>query len=186
MTQRLLAGASPIAAARFTLALAAVALLMLAAAPRSQAYSIGGRAWPGGKVAYSAKGYTGAVERAARLINHSGAHVRLTRAPRASADVVVGYGGVRCSGLADMGFAGASRAHVDLGRGCNSALMTVVAVHEFTHVLGLDHENRRCARMNTAFDQTGTPSHCRRQSLAYWLAHPYTSDDLRGLRALYG
>jgi hypothetical protein len=73
-----------------------------------------------------------------------------------------------------------------LGRGCSKSLVTLTAVHEFGHVLGLDHENRACARMNPSFDDTGTPTHCKERSLAYWLKHPLTSDDLRGLRALYG
>jgi hypothetical protein len=58
-------------------------------------------------------------------------------------------------------------------------------VHEFGHVLGLDHENRRCARMNPEFDNTGTPSSCEEHPLSYWLAHPLTRDDVRGLRAIY-
>jgi hypothetical protein len=59
-------------------------------------------------------------------------------------------------------------------------------VHEFEHVPGLDHEMHHCARMNPSFDHSGTPDQCREHSLKYWLAHPLTADDLRGLRAIYG
>jgi hypothetical protein len=58
-------------------------------------------------------------------------------------------------------------------------------VHELVHVLGLDHKQRRCARMNPGFDRDGTPNRCRSRALDYWLEHPLTADDLRGIRALY-
>jgi hypothetical protein len=74
---------------------------------------------------------------------------------------------------------------VRLGAGCSSGLITLTAVHELGHVLGLDHEGRACARMNSSFDWTGTPGHCTSHTLSYWLAHPLTSDDIRGARALY-
>jgi hypothetical protein len=40
--------------------------------------------------------------------------------------------------------------------------------------------------MNPSFDDSGTPDQCRGHTLRYWLAHPLTADDLRGLRAIYG
>jgi predicted Zn-dependent protease len=104
----------------------------------------------------------------------------------ASAGEGYAVGGRACEGEAAVGY---QRLEIDvlyLGRGCNTGLVTLTAVHEFGHVLGLDHENRRCARMNPSFNDTGTPTHCTEHTLAYWLAHPLTSDDLRGLRAIYG
>ena len=35
-------------------------------------------------------------------------------------------------------------------------------------------------------DDSGTPTRCKQHTLGYWLAHPLTGDDLRGLRAIYG
>lgn len=167
----------------------AVLVVCLACAPAADAYSIGGRPWPQGAVTYytQASGYSGAVNRAARILNHAGVGVRLRRAPsKAVADVVVAYHGAPCEGEAAVGFQRLDLDLLYLGRGCNRGLVTLTAVHEFGHVLGLDHENSRCARMNPSFDDSGTPTHCKGRTLAYWLAHPLTADDLRGLRAIYG
>lgn len=99
--------------------------------------------------------------------------------------MVVAYGGSPCEGEAAVGYRRLPLDLLFLGRGCNRGLVTLTAVHEFGHVLGLDHETARCARMNPSFDDTGTPDRCKEHSLSYWLAHPLTADDLRGLRAIY-
>jgi hypothetical protein len=39
--------------------------------------------------------------------------------------------------------------------------------------------------MNPTFDDSGTPGRCRGRPISWWLAHPLTTDDVRGLRALY-
>ena len=160
----------------------------LSASP-SQAYVIGGRAWPSGSFTYypQARGYATAVTRAARMLGRAGVGVTLRKASsRSAADVVVAYGGNACEGSALVGYERVGSDLMYLGRGCSKALVTLTAVHEFGHVLGLDHENRVCARMNPSFDDTGTPTHCKEHPLSYWLKHPLTGDDLRGLRALYG
>jgi hypothetical protein len=106
------------------------------------------------------------VSRAARTLNRAGVGVHLRRArSRAAADVVVAFGGKPCEGEA-IGFYRRGVDLLNLGARCSRALVTLTAVHEFSHVLGLDHESRRCARMNASFDDSGTP-------------------DLRGLRAIY-
>jgi hypothetical protein len=162
--------------------------LSLVPATAGEAYSIGGQGWPGTTVTYytAAKAYSAPVKRAARVINRAGVGVRLRRASRADADVVLAYGGRACEGEAFVGFQRFVSDVVYLGRGCSHGLVTLTAVHEFGHVLGLDHETRRCARMNPAFDTSGTPDRCRPHPLSYWLAHPLTRDDLLGLRAIYG
>jgi hypothetical protein len=116
-----------------------VIVACLAAAPAADAYSVGGRAWPDGTFTYytQARAYSGAVNRAARLLNRAGLAVSVRRAPsRSAADVIVAYGGNPWEGEATVG--------------------------------------------------RGTPNHCRHRSLAYWLSHPLTADDKRGLRAIYG
>jgi hypothetical protein len=167
--------------------LAVCGLSLITAAP-GEAYSIGGRPWPYTTVTYytAATAYSGSVNRAARILNRAGIGVRLRRVARPYARVLVAYGGSACEGAAFVGFQRFAPDVVRLGRGCSRGLVTLTAVHEFGHVLGLDHETRRCARMNPAFDSSGTPNRCAPHPLPYWLAHPLTADDLRGLRAIYG
>jgi len=168
-------------------ALTCGAVSLTAAAP-SEGYTIGGRGWPDATFTYytSARGYSGAVNRAARILNRAGVGVHVLRASsRADADVVVAYRGRACEGEAAVGYQRLPLDLLYLGRGCSHALVTLTAVHEFGHVLGLDHETALCARMNPSFDNSGTPSRCKRHSLTYWLAHPLTTDDRRGLRAIY-
>ena len=164
------------------------AVCAFTAAP-SQAYVIGGRPWPNGTFTYysAACAYAAPAARAAKILSGAGVGVTVRKASsRSTADIVVAYGGRACEGSAEVGYDRVRPDLLYLGRGCSKSLVTLTAVHEFGHVLGLDHENRACARMNPSFDDTGTPTHCKERSLAYWLKHPLTSDDLRGLRALYG
>jgi hypothetical protein len=74
---------------------------------------------------------------------------------------------------------------MEINNDCGSGISTLTAVHEFGHVLGLGHETSGCARMNPTFGSGGTPGHCSRHPLSYWLAHPLLKDDVRGARALY-
>jgi hypothetical protein len=171
---------------RRALATTALALLpALTTAGPSGAYVARGPAWPSNVVTYDSDtpAYRASVDRAARLINRAGIGVRLRR-DASNPDVVFVYNGQPCDGSAYVGFR-RRESTVWLGRGCSRDLITLTAVHELGHVLGLDHETRRCARMNPSFDDSGTPDQCSRHPLSYWLAHPFTSDDLRGLRALY-
>jgi hypothetical protein len=172
---------------RLAASLLATVAVALACAATSDAYVIGGRAWPKKTVTYhsAARGYAKAVDRAARLVNRARLGVRLRRRSRARADVVVAYRGRPCEGSAYLGYLPRRRNVVFLGRPCRRGLVTLTAVHEFGHVLGLGHERRRCARMNPSIDGTGTPSHCARRSLSFWLGHPFRRDDIRGLRAIY-
>src|SRR5829696_27552 len=155
-----------------------VAFLSLAAlgalAPSASAYEQAGRAWPGGRITYftSASGYSASVDRAARIWNRANVGVRFVKTSRRNAQVVIAYGGPRCEGAAFAGYIGRRRqSPVQLGAGCGRSLITLTAVHELGHVLGLGHERERCARMNPAFDGSGTPIACERRSLDYWLGH---------------
>jgi hypothetical protein len=170
--------------AAVTLALAASALMPAGAS----AYVVGGHAWPGKTIRYytAAGAYSGAVNRAARAWNRAAVGVRFAASSRANAAVVVLYGTERCGGLSPMGYGGRFQGTtVRLGAGCSTQLITLTAAHELGHVLGLDHENSKCARLNPSFSPDGTPGRCRHQSLSYWLAHPLEPDDIAGARAIY-
>ena len=154
----------------------------LPAAP-ADAYSLLGRYWNDPVIDWyaSSPAEQAASLYAARAWNRAGTGYRFRRTTsRRRADVVVGTAGSGCGGVAILG---GRQARVRLGR-CGDALTRLVAVHEFGHVLGFGHERRRCALMNTSFDQTGTPSLCNRRPLSYWVADPLRVDDRRGARAL--
>lgn len=172
-------------ATALTIGLSAVALAALPA--RASAYELLGHRWSTSTITYrvTAPRYSAAVNRAARVWKRADVGVRFRRASGAEADVVVGYGGARCDGLAQIGYRRSAPVAVWLGRGCTTRLITLTAVHELGHVLGLDHETRACARMNPSADREGTPRRCGRRSLAAWLARPLTADDLQGARALF-
>jgi hypothetical protein len=76
-------------------------------------------------------------------------------------------------------------AAIYLPRGCHGPIASIIAAHELGHALGLKHENRRCALLNSSGNgPDGIPSHC--QGRRYdWLNDPFRADDLRGLRRLY-
>jgi hypothetical protein len=129
----------------------------------------GTEAWPHGRVTYfDASGSAAAIDAAAARWNHSGARVRILRAPdRERADVVfVPEGeqlrarcGVRCLGLSSaIGRPRTGRVTVMLNRsitGHPTPLNVWVAMHELGHVLGLRHREGRCSLMNAhAFDDS--------------------------------
>ena len=129
----------------------------------------GANPWPHGRVTYfDASGSSAAVDAAAARWNHSGARVRILRAPdRERADVVfVSAGrelrtrcGARCLGLSSaIGRPSDGRVTVLLNptvTGAPTPLNVWVAMHELGHVLGLHHREGRCSLMTAhAFDDS--------------------------------
>ena len=166
-----------------------IALAATGLAPGSaSAYTVGGRPWPDATITYytAASTYRAAVNRAARAWNQADVGVRLSRSSRRNADVVVTYGEPMCGGASPVGYDRRfETTTMRLGAGCDRRFIMLTAVHEFGHVLGLDHEDSTCARMNFSVSTTGSPTRCRGHSLSYWLARPLTPDDIAGARAIY-
>jgi Astacin (Peptidase family M12A) len=174
---------------RFVIAVAFACGVVAGLPSSAGAYVFGGHPWPTQQITYyvAADRYAAPVQRAARIWNRAKVGVRFMEVRQAEADVLVRYGGPRCAGASPVGFGGYYELTVTrLGAGCSKRFITLTAVHEFGHVLGLDHEDANCARMNWTFSTTGTPIGCRKgHSLTYWLRHPLEADDVRGARALY-
>jgi hypothetical protein len=169
-----------------SIAVAAGAMLA-ALAPAADAYGIAGRPWPGGDIRYHVEDGTlrKPVKRAAKVWNARGLGVRFVSSS-ADARVFFRLGQENCGGAARVGYPGRRGfSLVEINTDCGTGVATLTSMHEFGHVLGLGHETSACARMNRTFTGSGTPGACERRSLAYWLDHPLTKDDVRGARALY-
>ena len=168
---------------------AAGAVATLAGLPAgAAAYDLQGRAWPAGDIRYHVleDELKKPVKRAARVWNARKLGVRFVSSSRERARVLVTHGQRNCGGAAFVGYPGRRGISlVEIAPGCGRGITTLTAVHELGHVLGLGHEGERCARMNPTFGAGGTPGRCKPRSLAYWLDHPLTKDDVRGARALY-
>jgi len=175
---------------RAALILALVAAALSAAAAPSSAYTISGDRWPEGDIVYytNVGGQNDEVARAANAWNKEKLGVRFVRTKsKAKARLLVRYGSRGCGGLGTVGYYGTRFVgDVQLGRACRDAITRLTAAHELGHVLGLGHEERKCALMNPVGDiSTGTPNHCSVRPIDFWLANPIQPDDRRGARALY-
>jgi hypothetical protein len=175
----------------------ALAVLVLALAPAAQAdaYRLQKHRWYAKTLTYyDATGiYRDEVRAAARAWNRSGARVRIRSASRRSARVVIRVdrrmrsGGVAAYRSVNGIVSRASiRVSSDLKRAASEpegrAAATAVIAHEFAHVLGLRHENRRCALMNSVlWHQCGRASETWR-----YRCRTLEADDVRGLVRRFG
>lgn len=76
-------------------------------------------------------------------------------------------------------------AAIYLPRGCHGKIASIIAAHELGHALGLKHEDRRCALLNSSgTGPDGIPTNCLGRKID-WLHHPFRKDDVRGLRRLF-
>ena len=124
---------------------------------------IGGTRWPGRGVVrityFNGSSAKWPVKQAVRAWNSSGARVRFVPAPRRRAQVLITNqkgpaSDSFTSGFASVGYVYPGGGYVQLSRLEHPRrphyTMAGVATHELGHVLGLAHEDRRCATMNTS------------------------------------
>jgi hypothetical protein len=128
-------------------------------------------------------------DRVVRALNraHVGVQLRKAQIPE-QASIQIGRLEHRCGFPGVNGTTQSIRggyAAIYLPRGCHAKIASIIAAHELGHALGLKHEDRRCALLNSSGSgPDGIPTHC--QGRRYdWLNHPFRKDDLRGLRRLY-
>lgn len=158
-------------------------------APPADAYHLGGQRWPGRTITYHnlAPGYAWSLARAVEAWNRSGARLRFVPKPRRKAQVLIhGRGSGSpwgCTGYATIGFVPRviGGGHVYIQRRCGRFIGAGILAHELGHVLGLDHEDRRCATMNSVLW-----ARCGDPGLDRWHCRLVERDDARGAVRRYG
>ncbi len=174
------------------------ALLALVLTASAHAYSVEGKPWPGGQILYynAAPGQAWAVERAVAAWNRSGARVRFVATTQARAQLLVKeLPQSDCapverslSGEATVGYTRGATVWIsrldDASTKCNAYASSLTLAHELGHVLGLGHESRGCATMNTSGSFRG-PTLCA-VPLWSWDCGLLHRDDIEGAVTLYG
>lgn len=171
----------------------AFACALLLATPAA-AWRTTGRQWQTRTIGYHslAPEYDWSLQWAAYVWNASGANIRFVRVPRARAQVLV----VRKQFPRDAPEAGVAitrarsdgtivSAAVGIRGGLDAYEAALVATHELGHVLGLDHEDRGCAVMNSRL-LGDRPFRCRAPSPGQWWCRLLTADDVAGAVRIYG
>ncbi len=166
----------------------ALVVVMLAAAAWStpaHAYGLDGIPWPGRPATISywnGTGYGDELRQAVAAWNSSGARVRFVPRSKRSAKLRVVYDERRNTGLEGLARGRASvgyqpRNRIVLGRDARGVGLVGVIAHELGHVLGLVHDDRRCAVMNAIpWSRCEDPPTCT----------ILRRDDVRGAIARYG
>ena len=185
-------------------ALVAAATTMIAGLvvpAQADAYRLAGKRWPGRTIPYysSATQYAWSVNQAVAAWNGSGARIKFVRVTRKRAKMTIKVARPRSgeSGSATMGYPGCAywingkcvrkqTSVVRLSPGWDRWSMAVIATHELGHVLGLDHENRRCAVMNSLGSAWGGQYCTDDFPEGRWRCRLIERDDARGAVRRYG
>jgi len=171
-------------------AILGAALVAATAIPSADAYRLEGGRWPSATITYynEVPAYSWAVDSAAYAWNTSGARVQFLKSSRRDAKVLIGIRWYKVAGdahvqrLKDGRFIGAQ---VGIRTGQNRYTMALVVAHELGHVLGLDHEDRLCATMNSRLVKNH-PENCPAAPAGKWICRLLRTDDVRGAVSLYG
>jgi hypothetical protein len=161
------------------------------------AYEIGGKPWPGGTVTYynAATDQAWAITQAIDAWNSSGATVRFVPASSSRAQLLIRHfnaseGACVPHAMANVGYRSGARSQIFVTRWgaqseCSSFATARAVAHELGHVLGLGHQLRGCAAMNTSGSYRGALG-CPKTMPWEWRCRLLESDDIQGAVRLYG
>jgi hypothetical protein len=170
-------------------AFVAATLVAAVATPSAGSFGLEGGRWPTTTITYynEVPAYSWAVDTAAYAWNTSGVRVRFLKTSRRDAKVLVGIRWFTAAGDANVQRANGrfTGARVGIQSGQDRYTMALVVAHEFGHVLGLAHEDRTCATMNT-YLEGNHPKHCPAPPPDKWVCRLLRADDVRGAVSLYG
>lgn len=182
-----------------------VALVALPMLLPATAHAGDGKRWPGRTITYyDATRDKDSVRKAVLAWNRTGARIAFRRTfNRRAANIVIrnsrkvprGCG----TGLATLGYLGRGRqGYVNIlhgtardGQGCAWPGQTFVVAHELGHVLGLDHDDRACAVMNSSHTGGIAASRCLGDPTSFahaaqWRCRLIEPRDVRRVVRMYG
>ena len=166
-----------------------VVLVACALPTSASAFRLEGGRWPTATITYynEVPAYRWAVDTAAYTWNTSGARVHFVKSSRRDAKVLLGIRWFKVAGEASMQRLNGRivGAKVGIQSGQDRYTMALVITHELGHVLGLDHEDRVCATMNS-YLVDGHPEFCPAAPDGMWICRLLRGDDVRGAVRLYG